>query len=529
MTIGNNGPQDRPPGTQPDSGNDPSPASPEDVSHNLAEAVRSALEPARELSAAAITRNYPDAVGSDFDVFLGSDGYPYALPDDIGNLTVLRLGTKAGDAFLRERGYQRGRILKTPEVRDASDTLIAHAELSRDIRDVWVRVAPYEDGFEIDLGDANHTRVRVTANRVEVLTSGSKTLFWRPPTQRPLPAVPEEGNIGLWRKYVNLHATEQILLETLMVYVIAHPKLSTTVYVILLLLGPQGAGKSVLTRLIQALIDPSGVGLQILPRNPRDLGIAAPQAHLLCYDNSREIPELMSDNLCLTSTGGSINTRRLYTDSDQVTLQLRVAVLLNSLHPILDQPDLAQRCLPLTLQPIDARNRRSEKDLMAEFEADRPAIFRGLLDRAAAILAELPNGAPMQPERMAEFSAWLSAAERVDGAPPGVYEDQYARVLTAGMRDALLENPLAAAVMGLLEGRKDHAWSGTPAELLEVLECHVSRRMTYSPAWPRTPSALSKRLLALSGGLARQGVEIEFGRGRERRISLSLREDFDHE
>jgi hypothetical protein len=219
----------------------------------------------------------------------------------------------------------------------------------------------------------------------------------------------------------------------------------------------------------------------------------------------------------------------LYSDNDQVTLQLRVAVLLNSLHPILDQPDLAQRCLPLTLQPIDSSGRRNEKDLMAEFEADRPAIFRGLLDRAAAILAELPNGRPMQPERMAEFSAWLSAAERVDGVPPGIYEMEYAHVLTAGMRDALLEHPLGAAVLGLLERREEQAWTGTPSDLLDVLEHHASRRATYSPEWPRTPSALSKRLLALAGGLRRQGIDVELGRGRERRITLTLREGNSHD
>lgn len=114
----------------------------------------------------------------------GSDGNTYIRVADTKNASVLRVGTKPADHFIRRLAHQKGTRLKTNELREVNDDLIAYAELSGQTCDVWHRVAPFEDGIELDVGDDQHTRIRVTPGKVEIITEGSETLFYRPPTMR---------------------------------------------------------------------------------------------------------------------------------------------------------------------------------------------------------------------------------------------------------------------------------------------------------------------------------------------------------
>jgi len=44
-----------------------------------------------------------------------------------------------------------------------------------DARDVWYRVAQSQNGIELDIGDKDHTRIRVTPGNVNIITEGSET------------------------------------------------------------------------------------------------------------------------------------------------------------------------------------------------------------------------------------------------------------------------------------------------------------------------------------------------------------------
>ncbi len=118
--------------------------------------------------------------------------------------------------------------------------------------------------------------------------------------------------------------------------------------------------------------------------------------------------------------------RKLYTDEDQHVIPLHGAILLNGIYAFIDQPDLAQRSLPLRLEPLPEGRRKSEEDLRRELEADLPVIMRGLFDLIAKIQACLPDAKVTNPQRMIEFVRWLAAMEMVDGTPAGIYQDVYA-------------------------------------------------------------------------------------------------------
>ena len=312
-------------------------------------------------------------------------------------------------------------------------------------------------------------------------------------------------------------------------YTLAHAKRPGTSYVLLIPGGGQGAGKTFFCRIIQSLVDPSPVGVQTFPRDAREFAVATQLSHLTVYDNVRSLRPEMSDVLCRAATASELAVRKLYTDADVVTLPMHGAFILNGMHTFVDQSDLAQRSLNVTLLPIDERNRRSERALMEEFARDLPRIFRGLLDLIAGVLIHLPSVEPTCPERMIDFVHWLAAMERFHGIPFDPYQQAYSEALRQGMRDSLEENPLAAAVLELVDGVTVTRWSGTPSELLAALR-RIVRWWGRSPVdWPKNAISLSKRLTALIPALQRQGVDIRFERGRERRITITRVEGPDHE
>lgn len=453
-------------------------------------------------------------------VCCGNDGNTYITIADEGNSYALQIGSKQANNFIRHLARQSGTRLKYSELREINDELASHAEHSSETCDVYYRIASVKNGIELDIGDANHTRIQVTPGKVEPITEGSCTLFHRTAGMRPLPTPAQHGDLKLLRKYVNLDDPSVVLFVAWICYTLAHAKVPTSNYVILVLQGDQGSGKSTLCRLVQALIDPCVVGNQSFPNNKKDLVVAAQHAHVLFFDNMRNIKPSMADTLSIASTGGSTTTRRLYTDGEMHVHRLHVAMVLNGIHSFVDQPDLAQRCLPLYLRPINEQKRRSESEFVAEFQADLPVIFRGLLDLIADILTLLPSIEVTNPERMIDFVRWLAAMEKVDGAPAGVYQMQYSEALTDSMHDSLMDNSLAAAVLSFMEDIGDVEWSGTPTELLQKLNFIVGSREQYARDWPRNAIALSKRLSALQAGLRRQGIEVTLSRGKERRITV---------
>lgn len=455
------------------------------------------------------------------------NGATYAVREINGNRYVLQVGSRKLNNILRELASKDGVSLRKSDLNDLNESLKAYAETAGVVENVWYRYAPIPGGIEIDLGDEHHTRVRITADRVEYTTTGSNTLFYRSQASLPLAMPAKVGNLQLIKKYLNLDPVSALLFIAWLTYTIAHPKLSTTKFMILVLQGGEGTGKSFLcNNIILKLIDPNVIGVQTLPSNNKDLAIAGQNAHVLCYDNLRDLKQSMADTLCIASTGGAMTTRQLYTDADQQIIHLHVALVLNGIHSFIDQPDLAQRCLPLQLKPITGNNRKSESVMIREFNADIPAILRGLYDLIANIFMHLPSVEVTNPERMLDFVAWLAAMEKVEGIPAGIYQGAYSEALQQGRIECLYENILATAIIEFTEHRlKNGQWIGSPNELLIDLNRYSELGTQRSRDWPQNAISLSKRIIPLQASLLAQGISIEMGRGKNRTIKINVKGD----
>jgi hypothetical protein len=153
---------------------------------------------------------------------------------------------------------------------------------------------------------------------------------------------------------------------------------------------------------------PNMAAVRALPREERELMIAANNGHVLAFDNLSGLSPWLSDALCRLASGGSFAVRRLYTDDEEVLLKAARPTLLNGIEDIIGRSDLADRAIFLTLEPIGEEQRRSETELWWEFEVARPRILGALLDAAAHGLGAVGSPRLGRLPRMAD--SWTGSA-----------------------------------------------------------------------------------------------------------------------
>jgi hypothetical protein len=278
-------------------------------------------------------------------------------------------------------------------------------------------------------------------------------------------------------------------------------------YPVLVLSGEQGSAKSTFSELLRALIDPNTAPLRALSREDRDLFIAANNGHVLAFDNVSGLPGWISDTLCRLATGGGFAARQLYTDQDEVLFDASRPVILNGIEDIVARPDLADRALFLTLEPISEERRRPEAELWAEFEVRRPRILGALLDAVVEGLKRLPETRLPKLPRMADFALWAAACETALW-PTGTFWSAYCENRDEAVDGVIEADPIATAVRALMA--EEPVWSGTASELLELLAQAADERVVKTKAWPNTPRALSGRLRRAATFLRKIGIEIQF-------------------
>jgi len=291
-------------------------------------------------------------------------------------------------------------------------------------------------------------------------------------------------------------------------------------YPVIVLSGEQGSAKSTFSSILRSLLDPNTAPLRALPREDRDLFIAAHNGHVLAFDNVSGLPAWISDTLCRLATGGGFAVRQLYSDQDEVLFDAARPVILNGIEEIVTRPDLADRAVFLTLEPIPEERRRPEAELWAAFEAERPRLLGVLLDAVVEGIKRLPDTRLERLPRMADFALWATACETALW-PAGTFWSAYCGNREEAVEAVIDADPIAAAVRSMVATRA--VWTGKASDLLGALGEVVGERGVKSKTWPDSPRALSGRLRRAATFLRKVGIAISFGReGRARTRTISI-------
>jgi hypothetical protein len=160
-----------------------------------------------------------------------------------------------------------GGAASAAEIRSALDLLEARAQFDSPERKVHVRIAEHRGRIYLDLAD----------EQWRYLTDGGWSNAHQCASARPagiLPlSVPEQGgSIEALNSFLNLASRNDFVL--IVAWLLAALRAGGP-YPLLAISGEQGSAKTVLSKLLKALIDPNAAPVRSLSREERELMIAA--------------------------------------------------------------------------------------------------------------------------------------------------------------------------------------------------------------------------------------------------------------
>jgi len=452
------------------------------------------------------------------DLFHAPDGTGFADLDINGHRETWPIRAKGFRRWLARRFFEATQGAPSSEaLQSALNVIEAKAHFDAPERIVHVRVGGLDGKLYLDLGDEAWRAVEIDATGWQVIDN-PPVRFRRASGMQPLATPVPGGSIAALRSFLNIQSDADFVL--VVAWALACLR-NRGPYPVIVLSGEQGSAKSTFSSVLRALLDPNTAPLRALPREDRDLFIAASNGHVLAFDNVSGLPAWISDTLCRLATGGGFAVRQLYTDQDEVLFDAARPVILNGIEDIVTRPDLADRAVFLTLEPIPEERRRPEAELWAAFEAERPRLLGVLLDAVVEGLKRLPETHLPRLPRMADFALWATACETALW-PAGTFWTAYCGNRDEAVEGVIEADPIAAAVRALVAARTE--WTGTASELLGALAEMAGERVAKAKAWPDSARALAGRLRRAATFLRKIGIEIGFereGRARTRIIRIT--------
>lgn len=451
------------------------------------------------------------------ELFHAPDGTGFADLGINGHRETWPIRAKGFRRWLARRFFEATQGAPSSEaLQSALNVIEAKAHFDAPERVIHIRVGGLGGRLYLDLGDEAWRAVEIGTYGWRVIDN-PPVRFRRAAGMQPLPMPEKGGSVESLRSFLNVQTDADFVLVVAWALAVLRNR---GPYPVLVLSGEQGSAKSTFSAILRALLDPNTAPLRALPREDRDLFIAASNGHVLAFDNVSGLPAWISDTLCRLATGGGFAIRQLYTDQDEVLFDATRPVILNGIENIVTRPDLADRAVFLTLEPILEERRRSEQELWAAFEKERPRILGVLLDAVVQGLRMLPQTRLDKLPRMADFALWATACETAL-RPASTFWTAYCGNRDEAVDGVIDADPVAAAVRAIMAARTE--WTGTASDLLGALGEAVGEKAQRSKTWPDSPRALAGRLRRAAAFLRKIGVEIVFGReGRARTRTIHI-------
>lgn len=243
--------------------------------------------------------------------------------------------------------------------------------------------------------------------------------------------------------------------------------------------------------------------------NLRSLLINLQQHWFLDFDNISHISDETSDTLCRAITGGAIQLRKLFTDSEDCIYSFLRCITLNGINNVANRPDLLDRSILMELKRIPEEERRELKELQRDFKESLPGILGGILDTLSKAMAIYPTVKLDKLPRMADFARWGYAIGEALGGKGQEFLSEYTANIESQNVEVLNSDVVATLMVAFMQDRAE--WYGRVSDLFIELSA-IAPAYGISPLsrdFPSQPNVLSKRLNSIRSNLEVAGISFE--------------------
>jgi hypothetical protein len=414
---------------------------------------------------------------------------------------------KGGNAKIRSSSFkqylakmlweQEAKAANSDSLNQALNVLEAKALFDSPRRVLFNRVAEHEGGILYHLGDDR--AVRIGMGGWETIDH-PPAIFRSYPHQQVQVEPARGGDLRSLFKYLNITDPDhRLLAEVLLVsyYItnIGRP--------ILVAWGDQGSGKTTICVIFKALIDPSKLSVLFAPRDLGETVQALDHHCFLAFDNISSMPDWLSDLLSQAVTGAGLSKRKLYTDDEDHIFQLKRGIAVNGINQLIHRPDAMDRSILLRHSRLSPSQRRSERELFADFEHDRPYLLGAVFDALSKAMEIYPTIHLSALPRMADFALWGCAIAQALGYTQDDFLGAYHNNIRTQNSEVLGANTLAQTVLLFMTDKTE--WTGTVKEAFELLHSTAQPR-DKDPTFPKSPNRLRHHLERIKPNLLDFGV-----------------------
>ena len=436
------------------------------------------------------------------ELLVDQHGAPHALIDG----EPVPLTSRCYSWLRRLMWEEEGRSVSGEYLKMAAGTLSAHAEFSGVSRELYTRAAWHEGVLYYELRPGKVVRVGPGGWTFE---AKPPVLFRRYPNLKPLPDPQAGGDPKRLWTYLNLKTERDRRLLLAYIATVPLPHIGRP---ILSASGPMGSGKTTAGRLVKRQWDPTAP--ETVRYDARDFLQKASHCYIPMLDNLSALPDSASDTLCRLVTGEADSKRKLYTDDEDVIIELRRAVIINAINVPSDRGDVLDRSLVVELERIPDAKRITEEELWERFEAERPELLGALLGVLAKAIARKPSLQLSRRPRLADWGEYAAAVYQVMGWGAEQFLSDWDEIIKVQNRSTLDGSPVAQAIIKFMEDRE--SFEGSSTELHKKLESiaeEIGVSIVRDKAWPKSARWLWRRIQEVVPLLV--GVGIEASRERD--------------
>ena len=457
--------------------------------------------------------SFVDLVLEKAKLFHNADNQPFASITINGHVETYSMESRLFRLWLSGFHFkEKSAALSSDAEKEMLRTLQAEALYNGEEREVTLRLAEHDGKLYFDLADRDWRVVEISGDGWKIVPSAEAPVrFVRRLAMLPLPEPVTGGKLDEMRSFMNVEDDATWALVASWLVMTLHP---SGPYPILSVTGEQGSAKTSFCKLLRSTVDPNRADLRAVPKDERDLMIAATNSHLMAYDNLSGITQELSDSLCRIATGAGFATRTLHSNDEETIFSVRRPILTNGIIDATGFPDLLDRTVSIFLRAIPDHKRREEHELWQGFNKAKPRILGALLSAVSHALKHRDLVQLTHRPRMADFARWAVAAEEGIGLAKGAFFEAYESNRSSS-NELALDNPIAVELQTFMESLTDSVWIGTATDLFKALNLMIANRGELAKdkyGWPKSANSLSGKLRRLAPNLRRIGIEVECGR-----------------